>query len=89
VANMEETLKQILKGQKEIIERLDRVETKLDLVYSHTAQLTEDVTMIKKEMVSPEEIRLRFEDITETQKSLIDMYGQHEVTLRSLQRRPV
>ena len=86
---MEETLKQILKGQKEIIERLDRVETKLDLVYSHTAQLTEDVTMIKKEMVSPEEIRLRFEDITETQKSLIDMYGQHEVTLRSLQRRPV
>ena len=89
MANMEETLKQILKGQKEIIERLDRVETKLDLVYSHTAQLTEDVTMIKKEMVSPEEIRLRFEDITETQKSLIDMYGQHEVTLRSLQRRPV
>ncbi len=35
------------------------------------------------------EMRQGFTDITEVQKSLVEMYGQHEVTIRSLQRRPV
>jgi uncharacterized coiled-coil DUF342 family protein len=35
------------------------------------------------------EMRQGFEDMTEVQKSLIEMYGAHEVEIRALRRRPV
>lgn len=35
------------------------------------------------------EVKQGFSDLTEVQKSLVEMYGEHEVEIRALRRRPV
>lgn len=54
----------------------------------HASEAQNDALQMEVAKLSGE-MRQGFTDITEVQKSLVEMYGQHEVTIRSLQRRPV
>jgi hypothetical protein len=68
---------------QEIKESQSKAETKLNLVYNHTVKLTEDMTMLSGKMDQG------FSDVVEVQKSLLEMYGDHEAAIRILRRRPV
>jgi uncharacterized protein YoxC len=68
---------------QEIKESQSKAETKLNLVYNHTVKLTEDMTMLSGKMDQG------FSDVIEVQKSLLEMYGDHEAAIRILRRRPV
>ena len=62
-----------------IAQKITKMETKLDAVSEQTADLAE----FKSEIIS------RLDSIAESQKSLFEMYGEHEAEIRTLKRRPV
>ena len=64
---------------KEVKQSQARMQSKLDLVSEQTAGLIE----FRTEVVS------RFDSVIEIQKSLMEMYGEHEAEIRALRRRPV
>ncbi|TCX51103.1 hypothetical protein C1I38_11115 [Dehalobacter sp. 12DCB1] len=60
-------------------QRLCKVEHKLDVVVEQTAGLMEFRT----------ETNHKLDKISDDQKSIIQVLGEHEISIRSLQRRPV
>ncbi|QHA01533.1 hypothetical protein [Dehalobacter restrictus] len=60
-------------------QRLGKVEHKLDVVVEQTAGLMEFRT----------ETNHKLDKISDDQKSIIQVLGEHEISIRSLQRRPV
>lgn len=60
-------------------QRLGKVEHKLDVVVEQTAGLMEFQT----------ETNYKLDKISDDQKSIIQVLGEHEIAIRSLQRRPV
>lgn len=64
---------------KEVKQLQASMQSKLDLVSEQTAGLIE----FRTEVVSS------FNSVIEIQKSLMEMYGEHEAELRALRRRPV
>ncbi|MCM1566485.1 MAG: hypothetical protein NC238_11185 [Dehalobacter sp.] len=60
-------------------QRLCKVEHKLDVVVEQTAGLMEFRT----------ETNHKLDNISDDQKSIIQVLGEHEIAIRSLQRRPV
>lgn len=59
--------------------RQDRFEKKLDVVYEQTAQLVE----------FRNEVNQKLDNIIENNKSIHEILGEHEVSIRTLRRRPV
>ena len=56
-----------------------RIEKKLDAVYNQTADLTEFRT----------EVNMKLNSLLEDNKSFHEIVGEHEVSIRTLRRRPV
>lgn len=67
-------LGKLAQGQAEMQKRLSSVESKLDLVYNHVAKITEDQTANEK----------RTTKIEKDTASLAELYGKHEVEIRSI-----
>ena len=74
-----EELGRLKEGQKSLEEGQNRIEKKLDAVYDQTAFLTEFRT----------EANAKLDNIIEDNKSIHEMLGEHEVSIRTLRRRPV
>ena len=73
-------------GQKRLEDRQSileegqkRIENKLDAVYEQTAILTEFRT----------EVNMKLDSLIEDNKSIHEMLGEHEISIRTLRRRPV
>ncbi|HEX3029237.1 MAG TPA: hypothetical protein VHT34_08030 [Clostridia bacterium] len=77
--SLEEGQKSLEEGQKSLEEGQKRIEKKLDAVYDQTAFLTEFRT----------EANMKLDSIIEDNKSIHEMLGEHEVSIRTLRRRPV
>ncbi len=73
-------------GQKRLEDRQSvleegqkRIENKLDAVYDQTAILTEFRT----------EANMKLDSLIEDNKSIHEMLGEHEISIRTLRRKPV
>jgi peptidoglycan hydrolase CwlO-like protein len=66
-------------GQKRLEARVEKLERKLDAVYEQTAQLVE----------FRNEVNLKLDNIIEDNKSIHEILGEHEISIRTLRRRPV
>jgi predicted nucleic acid-binding Zn-ribbon protein len=60
-------------------ERQDRLEKKLDVVYDQTVKLTEFYA----------DINMKLDNVIEDSKSIHEILGEHEVSIRTLRRKPV
>lgn len=77
--NLEQGQKNLEQGQKSLEEGQNRIEKKLDAVYEQTAVLTEFRT----------EANMKLDNIIEDNKSIHEILGEHEISIRTLRRRPV
>ncbi|PYG87442.1 hypothetical protein LY28_02112 [Ruminiclostridium sufflavum DSM 19573] len=66
-------------GQRKLEQGQKRLENKLDAVYNQTADLTEFRT----------EANMKLDSIIENNKSIHEMLGEHEISIRTLRRKPV
>ena len=77
--SLEEAQKSLEEGQKGLEEGQMRLEKKLDVVFEQTANLTEFKTEVIKKL----------EGILQDNISIHEIAGEHEIAIRTLQRRPV
>jgi chromosome segregation ATPase len=75
----EEFQNTVLQELKELRADVNRIDKKLDDVYEQTAGLMEFRS----------EVTNRLDSISRDQKSIMGVLGEHEIAIRSLQRRPV
>lgn len=66
-------------GQRRLEARVEKLENKLDAVYEQTAQLVE----------FRNEVNQKLDNIIEDNKSIHEILGEHEISIRTLRRRPV
>lgn len=90
LAKLTQELTELKGGQQQlesktdsIVSRIDRLETKVDLIQTQTAELTENMSPLSARMDQG------FSNVVEVQKSLLEMYGEHEAAIRTLRRVPV
>lgn len=76
---LEEGQKRLENRQSVLEEGQKRIENKLDAVYDQTAILTEFRT----------EANMKLDSIIEDNKSIHGMLGEHEISIRTLRRKPV
>ncbi len=74
--SLEAGQKSLEAGQKNLEVNVSRIEKKLDAVYEQTAVLTEFRT----------EINAKVDKILEENKSIHEILGEHEVSIRTLRR---
>lgn len=77
--SMDSRLGAVEKNLDSMDSRLDAVEKKLDAVCEHTASLVEFRT----------EVNAKLDVMIEDNKSIHELLGEHEVSIRTLRRRPV
>jgi chromosome segregation ATPase len=68
---------------KDLKESRQQLNSKIDTIQTQTAQSTEDLSALSAKMDQG------FSDVVEVQKSLLEMYGEHEAKIRTLRRMPV
>ena len=76
---LEEGQKRLEDRQCVLEEGQKRIENKLDAVYEQTAILTEFRT----------EANMKLDSLIEDNKSIHEMLGEHEISIRTLRRKPV
>ena len=74
-----EELRDLKAGQSKLEEGQSRMEKKLDAVFEQTAWLTEFRT----------EANMKLDNLIEDNKSIHEILGEHEVSIRTLRRKPV
>lgn len=65
--------------QKFVVEKLGRIETEIAGIKNHTANLMKFRT----------EVNAKLDSMMEDNKSIHELLGEHEVSIRTLRRRPV
>lgn len=78
-ARLEERQTKLEDRQAKLEERQDRLEKKIDIVYDQTVKLTELYT----------DFNAKVDHIIEDNKSIHEILGEHEVSIRTLRRKPV
>ena len=79
VSVLKQDVSGLKEGQARIEERLERVENKLDSVHEQTAVLTEFRT----------ETNMKLANLLESNESIQEIMGRHEVAISTLKRRAV
>jgi archaellum component FlaC len=83
LAKLTQEITELKGGQQRLESKTDSLETKVDLIQTQTAELTENMSTLSARMDQG------FSNVVEVQKSLLEMYGEHEAAIRTLRRVPV
>jgi uncharacterized protein YoxC len=83
LAKLTQEITEVKLDVKDLKESQQQLQSKVDTIQTQTAQLTEDLSVLSAKM------NHGFSDVVEVQKSLLEMYDDHEAAIRILRRMPV
>ncbi|MCQ1529260.1 hypothetical protein [Lutispora saccharofermentans] len=79
--------------QKFVVEKLGKIESEVKDIKTEVADLKKEVAGIKNHTASligfRTEVNAKLDDMIEGNKSIYQLLGEHEISIRTLMRRPV